>query len=621
VTLLRQFPTRWIFIEIVRLLWTICAAVMLSAASAEERPLRPPAGACYPVDLGFLQDRLVVACRDGTLCVLDPARGTVLSRSTVGKQLSALSVLPDHQHVLVADSGRHCVLLVAYDRQQGWRVVRNWPTPHTPTRVTITHDGRTLVAACLWARQLWIGRVAGQQPLWADEDVDVTVQVLDLPFAPRALALDEQSGQLLVCDCFSNRLAVVDLAAGNVVRQLLLPGSNVRQVRRSPDGEHFYFVLQYASPWLPVERDHVFWGNIVNSVVVAISRKHLVEPPPTPADASDKLTGQTNVQSEPFVAVKRWSVWPLGRPGQGAADPESLLATQDGQWVIALGGLNAVALGSPTGQFQRITVGDRPTALVSDPAERYVFVANTLSHSVSVIDRKRAVVEKHIVLSEPTDITMVQAGERLFYDGRLSLDGWMSCHSCHTEGHSQMLNFDTLGDGDYGAPKRVLSLMGIAGTQPFAWNGSSPDLLTQMRRSLQTTMHAEMARLSDRDVAALKAYVESLPAPPGVAAARRRWDAAAAERGKQVFQSRGCSDCHRPPYYTSDGQYDVGMADERGRSRFNPPSLLGVSQRDAWLHDGRARSLRDVFLRFGHPDQTPWQAHELDDLLEWLGTL
>jgi len=39
----------------------------------------------------------------------------------------------------------------------------------------------------------------------------------------------------------------------------------------------------------------------------------------------------------------------------------------------------------------------------------------------------------------------------------------------------------------------------------------------------------------------------------------------------------------------------VGLTDELGRDRFNPPSLRGVRFRRALLHDGSAKSLEQVF--------------------------
>jgi cytochrome c peroxidase len=67
--------------------------------------------------------------------------------------------------------------------------------------------------------------------------------------------------------------------------------------------------------------------------------------------------------------------------------------------------------------------------------------------------------------------------------------------------------------------------------------------------------------------------------------------------------------------------YDVGLPDEHGRARFNPPSLRGVGQRDAFLHDGRAKRLEDVFTRHSHPDGGELPARQLQDLLAFLRSL
>ena len=48
----------------------------------------------------------------------------------------------------------------------------------------------------------------------------------------------------------------------------------------------------------------------------------------------------------------------------------------------------------------------------------------------------------------------------------------MSCHSCHTDGHTNGQLNDNLSDfKTFGAPKRVLSLLGKRDTMPLAWNG------------------------------------------------------------------------------------------------------------------------------------------------------
>lgn len=73
--------------------------------------------------------------------------------------------------------------------------------------------------------------------------------------------------------------------------------------------------------------------------------------------------------------------------------------------------------------------------------------------------------------------------------------------------------------------------------------------------------------------------------------------------------------------YTSADVFDVGLSDEKGMSKFNPPSLLGVSQGYAFLHDGRAKSLEEVFVVYGHQLGHMLSDDELADLLRFLRSL
>ena len=59
-------------------------------------------------------------------------------------------------------------------------------------------------------------------------------------------------------------------------------------------------------------------------------------------------------------------------------------------------------------------------------------------------------------------------------------------------------------------------------------------------------------------------------------------------RGKAIFETRHCTRCHIAPEYTSPATYDVGLKNEFGFAKFNPPSLRGVGQHaDELFHDNR----------------------------------
>src|SRR5207247_8409668 len=116
---------------------------------------------------------------------------------------------------------------------------------------------------------------------------------------------------------------------------------------------------------------------------------------------------------------------------------------------------------------------------------------------------------------------------------RLSHDGWFSCHSCHTDGHSNGLLADTLGDGSYGTPKRIVTLLGVKDTGPWAWNGSMRELEAQVRKSVETTMQRTKLTAGQEDE--LVAYLRTLvPAPPR-GHQREKIDGAIVRRGREVF--------------------------------------------------------------------------------------
>jgi cytochrome c peroxidase len=65
----------------------------------------------------------------------------------------------------------------------------------------------------------------------------------------------------------------------------------------------------------------------------------------------------------------------------------------------------------------------------------------------------------------------------------------------------------------------------------------------------------------------------------------------------------------------------VGLKDQHGRGKFNPPSLRGVRHRGPYFHDHRAVSLRDVFTAHKHPQAAEWPTNELEDLIAFLESL
>src|SRR5262249_1809656 len=181
----------------------------------------------------------------------------------------------------------------------------------------------------------------------------------------------------------------------------------------------------------------------------------------------------------------------LGAIRHGTGDPAGLAVVADRNVIVALAGVGEVAIGAERNlEWKNLRVAQRPTAIVPSPDGKQPYVANTFADSVSVVDLKADKVVATITLGSRPELKSSDRGELLFHDARLSHDGWMSCQSCHTDGHSNGQLGDTLGDGSYGAPKRVPSLLGTGTTGPWAWNGAVQRREDQARKSLETTTRA-----------------------------------------------------------------------------------------------------------------------------------
>src|SRR5262249_55811547 len=185
-------------------------------------------------------------------------------------------------------------------------------------------------------------------------------------------------------------------------------------------------------------------------------------------------------------------------------------------------------------------------------------------------------------------------GEALFYDAGRSHNQWFSCHTCHVDGHTCGLNFDTLNDDSYGNAKLTPSLRGVTRTGPWTWHGWQKDLGAAIKKSYTETMFGPEPTAAE--VKAVLAFLATLDHPPNPNLGADGKPNAAARRGGALFEGKArCARCHHGPEYTSEGTYDVKLEpDGSPYSRWNPPSLRGLWERGPYLHDGRARTLEEL---------------------------
>jgi cytochrome c553 len=185
----------------------------------------------------------------------------------------------------------------------------------------------------------------------------------------------------------------------------------------------------------------------------------------------------------------------------------------------------------------------------------------------------------------------------------------LECASCHPDNRADGLSW-RIEKHELQTP-----LLGgrVVGTHPFKWDGGDATL----RDSLRSTMkRLGGSGLSRRDIDALAAYLEALPA---VRTPTR--DPVQVARGRKVFDSEGCRSCHDGPAYTDQQRHKlVGTLRES-----DTPSLISVAASAPYFHDGSAATLeallRDRGAVHGMADTARLTEPQIADLAAFLDTL
>lgn len=588
----------------------LIAVAMLAcrqAASAQELPEVELSHWRQPVALFAVPgaSQLITANRgSGTLSIVDLA-GTAVRELSLGKQLSDLAGPSDGTWLVASDEAAGELMLLRRSGRDLQCLART-RVARFPVRLRLSPDGRRCYVASLWSRQLTVVAVnaaaagAGHQTKPDGQALQV-IKKLALPFAPREMLLVEGGWRLIVADAFGGKLAIIATDTLDVAALRDLPAHNIRGLAISPDGKKLLVAHQILNDLAETTHNDVHWGVLMSNVLRWLVLQNVLDPKAPILDQSHvQLTGDFNA---------------------AGGDPAGVAITPQGLAVVALSGFGQVGVGREADyNLRRLDVGRRPLAVALSPDARQAYVLESFDDSLAVIDLQRETVTRRFSLGPRPQPTLAQRGELLFYDARLSLDGWFSCHSCHTDGHTNGLLNDNLGDGSFGAAKRILSLLGVAETGPWAWNGTMERLDDQVRKSITRTMHGEPP--SDADVAALVEYLKTLRPPPSLPAAREELlPLQSLARGAQLFAALQCDTCHAGPTLTSEETYDVGLVDKLGNRRFNPPSLRGVSQRGPYFHANQAATLEEVLTKFRHQLPRELNSGELADLLAYLNSL
>jgi len=270
-----------------------------------------------------------------------------------------------------------------------------------------------------------------------------------------------------------------------------------------------------------------------------------------------------------------------------------------------------------------IELGDNPRGIVLTGDGKRAYVLNALSDDISVLDLGTQTELRRISVTESPLPVQVRRGKILFFSSdspELARDQWVSCASCHLEGGADGRTWP-FADG----PRNTPVILGLADSAPFHWSGDRLDLFDFQRTIIDVQGGTG---ISDEEIAELAAFLGfgSFDSSP-----ERLADGSLSplgERGRQVFEAAGCGSCHSGDAFTDGRLHDVGTAIDPGETRgseFDTLSLFGIHDSAPYLHDGSAATLRAVLTGRNagdlHGETSTLTEEQVDALVAYLRSL
>lgn len=549
--------------------------------------------------------RLAVANTDsGTVSIVDLKARKTVAEVVVGDHPEGVSWVPGTSLVLATVYGDDAVKVIDADKKS---VTRTIAVADEPYGVVVTRDGK-------------FAYVSHDYPGTVSE-IDLATFAVTRSFAAskqkagcRGLALSPDEKTLYATEFFTATLVAVDRATGKVADRW--PADVQDNLAR-----HVTIHPTRPKAYLAHLRSRVTGFDARGSIFPQISFCDLVPEKGAKrrrAISLDTFNGLTVVTNPWETALspdgsRLYSVY------AGTDDMNvSKVLSDDYEELTVIGRV--------------LPVGRHPRAVRVSPNGKEVYVAATLDHAVNVFDETGKKRLASIPVATPAHTAEWRRGKELFQTALQPMGSarWIACSSCHPDGMTDSRVWQNP-EGHRKTP----NLFGLAHTHPLHWSGDrdeSQDFEYTVRGKLMQgrglakqdlkprTKFAEFAENEQTtaglspDLDALAVYCNSFPVRLSPHIEKVGKLTPEATRGQAIFASAKtqCATCHTGDYYTDSSlqkpfkRHDVGTGggkDEKVGPEYDTPTLLGSYRVTSYLHDGRAKTLEDVFTTFNKGDK------------------
>ena len=583
-----------------------------------------------------------------------------------------LAITKDGQRLFIACEGSDSVIVVNTDIH---RVVAEIKIENLPHAVVLSPDETRVYAANRGTDTVSV----------IDANTYEVLTTIAVGDEPHEMALNNAGDILYVANAASYDVSIVDLKQNREVKRLSA-ARGTWGIAPSPDGKRL-FVSNNLSHYVKFREPSKSEVTVIDAdrgVVtdrIMIPSANLVQGVAVAPD--DEFALVTLIRTKNLVPMTRvmqgWVItngigvlWKDGRVDQLLldevnnffADPTDVVITPDGKYAyVSAGGIDKVAVidldkmkallarstdkereailpnhltASMEFTLKRIAVGRSPRGMTVSPDGRFVYVADGLDDTISVIDVAKQERTSVIDLGGPKEITLTRKGERIFHSAEVTYGRQFSCHSCHPDGGIDGITYDIEPDGVGLDPVDNRTLRGILDTAPFKWTGKNPSLSRQCGPRL-AVFFTRIDPFTPDQVKALDRYICTIPRSPNryrvgdeLTPAQRRgkemFERTHSNAGREIPIGNRCNTCHPAPYFTNREVADVGTKswlDQEGI--LDVPHLNNIYETPPFLHDGRAETLEEIWTRFNPNDEhgltNDMTKDQLNDLVEYLKTL
>ncbi len=557
-------------------------------------------------------------------------------------------------------------------------VKQHIPVGDFPHSIVLSNNGTQAFVSNQWADNVMI----------VDLAKGMVTDTIRTGNGPSGIQLGKEGKMLYVVNTFSSDLTVIDLEKKREVKRFPA-GFNPTGIAISPEGEKLYVSSRRANIVLygePIVSEIVELNSKKHRLTntLGIKDAYMMENMAFTPEGDLALVTLIHPKSlVPMVQVERgWMMnhgfgvieqggkhrtiqFLLDEPNSYYSDPYDIVVSKDGKRAfISSTGVNRISvvnldsvrsiLNNYTEEEleyyandlafsrhyveKRIPTGAAPKGMAMSEDGTRLYVADQLDDKISVIDLQSFENLGAIDLGGPEKITVTRRGRQVFTNASGTFQNQYTCYTCHPDYHEDGLVYNMAGKDMGRNPTNVQSLREINHTAPFKWNGKNQSVYKQDGMRFSTVLTRTEA-FSFPDLDALASFIlTDIKNPPNLMYNPTGELSAAALRGKEIFERtmdkygreippKGrCVTCHPAPYFSNFQFEDVGSLSEMDDTmKFDTPHLNNIFASAPYLHDGKAKTLEEIWTVYGGEDEHGYvndmTKMELNDLISYLNSI